>query len=113
MEGLKKGQKAFVIGERHNPQLGVFLRGPYAVTIKRVNKTTYSVVYDDGTDDRPALFSNASGGACCNSECAYGGIYYYLHSPASAADLFGRFAEAKGRKDYADEAKAIREKFHC
>ena len=111
MEELKKGQKAFVVGERHNPQLGVNLRGPYAVTVRRVNKTTYSVVYDDDMDGMPTLFLKGSGASCLNSTCAYGSIYYHLHSPASAADLFERFAEAKHRDDYADEAKAIREKF--
>ena len=90
---LIKGQKAVVIGERYNPQLGTYLTGPYIVNVKRVNKNTYSIAYENGEDYHPTLFCAGSGVAKKVSECVYGSMSYALYTPAMAVAKLNCWAD--------------------
>lgn len=107
---LKKGDKAVVIGKRYNPQLGVYLTGPYVVTVVRVNKNSLKVAYEDGQDYYPTLFS-PSGFAKKDPECVYGSISYSLYTLEEAVTELKYYASNKGRDDYLKKAESLKEKF--
>ena len=92
---LIKGQKAVVIGKRHNPQLGTYLTGPYIVKVKRINKNSYSIAYEDGEDYYPTLFCAGSGIAKKDSDCVYGSMSYALYTPEMAIAELKCFANAE------------------
>lgn len=108
---LVKGDKAVVIGKRYNPQLGVYLTGPYVVDVVRVNKSSIKVaynVYEQGW--YPTLFSS-SGFAKKNPECVYGSISYSLYTSEEAIKEFNYYASTKGRDDYLKKVEFLQKEF--
>lgn len=107
LENLNVGQKAVVIGTRYNPQLGTYLTGPFVVTIRRVNKASYSVAYDDSIQAStcPANFS-FSGRANGKDDCIYGSTSYVLHTFGSA------ISEIEGFANKEDPGSLLAEKYH-
>ena len=70
-----------VVGKRYNPQLGIYITGPYIGRIVRVNKYSFAVKFDKASDNKyyPRSF-DFGGYARKGTDCLYGSMSYEAHT---------------------------------
>ena len=78
---LEKDERVAVVGKRYNPQLGVYITGPYVGRVARVNKNSFAVKFDNAIDNeyRPKSF-DFGGYARSRTDCLYGSMSYEAHT---------------------------------
>ena len=77
-----------VVGKRYNPQLGIYVTGPYVGRIVRVNKNSFAIKFDKASDNEyyPRSF-NFYGNARQRTNCLYGSMSYEAHTIQETIDI--------------------------